>query len=91
MLENHAIPCIWLGHANSHDAEIPNPKTTQLMLTQDAVFKKSLTSMTKMTINKNSVEEKTNTMEEKPNKITEVASKNENEDNESTAGDPIFL
>ena len=41
--KNHAIHCIWLGYANSHDIGtycVLNLKTKQVMLTQVAVFMK---------------------------------------------------
>ena len=42
-LENHTLPCTWLGYADSHAIgtyHMQNPKTRQVILTQDAVFMK---------------------------------------------------
>ena len=41
--ENYAVPGIWLRYAKSHafsTYQVLNPKTRQLMLTQDAIFEK---------------------------------------------------
>ena len=48
-------PCIWLGYGNSHTIgtyHVLNPKTKQVMLTQEAVFIKSLIFMRGKTIKK---------------------------------------
>ena len=81
-VENHAIPCMWLGYANSDTISthhVLNPKMKQVMLTKDEVLMKT----------SNFYHENENTIEEMMDVIEEMTNKKDNdEDNESTAGDP---